>query len=136
MQYAHRDGPLADQASRVAAEGVAWVAINSGAPGKQGHGVEANAAAVAEWSMSHPVLIDEDGAVGKAYDAKTTPHMYVIDKDGVLVYRGAIDNQPRGGGAPGAGRNFVDAALADLAAGRRISQAETKPYGCSVKYAD
>ena len=133
VKYAHGSGPLKDQAARLTAAGVDWIAINSGSPGKQGHGVERNREAVTEWSLSHPVLIDEDGSVGRAYGAKTTPHMYVINEDGVLVYQGAIDNAPFGK-ASGTTKNFVDLALADLKAGNAVETADTKPYGCSVKY--
>jgi peroxiredoxin len=133
VQHQHTEGPLKDMAARVAGEGVVWLAINSGAPGKQGHGVETNQQAVAQWNMGHPVLVDEDGAVGRAYGAVTTPHMYVIDPAGALVYRGAIDNLPLGKGE-GQLQNFVDKALADLEAGGPVKLADTKPYGCSVKY--
>ncbi|MBX2796079.1 MAG: redoxin domain-containing protein [Myxococcales bacterium] len=135
VKYAHGEGPLEDQASRVQGDGIKWLAINSGAPGKQGHGVEANTAAKAAWSMEHPVLVDEDGAVGRAYGAITTPQMYVIDPEGTLVYKGAIDNKPMGKGR-GTTKNFVDLALASLAAGTAVETADTKPYGCSVKYAN
>ena len=133
VKFAHTEGPLVDQAARVAADGVVWLAVNSGAPGKQGHGLEVNAEARSEWAMGHPVLLDEDGAVGRAYGAVTTPHMYVIDKQGALVYRGALDDQPLGKG-DGKAQNFVDKALADLTAGNPVGLAETKAYGCSVKY--
>lgn len=87
--------------------------------------------------MNHPVLLDEEGKVGQAYGAERTPHMYVISPDGVLVYRGAIDNSPDGErGSPQGGTlvNYVDQALSDLAASRPVATAETKAYGCSVKY--
>jgi hypothetical protein len=130
--YAHgdADAPLGSMAKDTT--GVTWVAINSSASGKQGHGVEANKKAAAEWKMSHPILLDEDGQVGKLYGAVTTPHMYVIH-DGNLVYRGALDNKPLGKG-DGARANHVAAALADIGAGKPVTRAETKPYGCSVKY--
>lgn len=133
VKHAHSEGPLKDQAKRAMADGVVWLAINSGSPGKQGHGVEVNRAAAQEWSMTHPVLIDEDGSVGRAYGAVTTPHMYVIDAAGQLVYQGAIDNAPFGSQA-GTVHNFVDLALASIAAGQPVETADTKPYGCSVKY--
>ncbi len=133
VKHQHAEGPLADQASRHKGD-VVWIAINSGGPGEQGHGVEQNKAAVAEWSMDHLVLIDESGEVGKAYGAKTTPHMFVIDASGTIRYEGAVDNAPLGK-AKGAPVNYVDAALADLAAGRAVAADFQKPYGCSVKYA-
>jgi len=81
------------------------------------------------------VLLDEDGKVGHAYGARTTPHMFVIDPTGTLVYRGAIDNA-QDGEPPGGAKlvNYVEAALADVAASRPVQTPETPSYGCSVKY--
>jgi hypothetical protein len=89
--------------------------------------------------MSYPILIDESGAVGKAYGATNTPHMFVVGKDGKLVYKGAIDNSPDGErGAPQGGTlvEYVSVAIADLAAGRPVRSPQTKAYGCGVKYAN
>jgi peroxiredoxin len=134
VQYAHGPGgPLATLPQTAVSQGVVWLAINSGAPGKEGHGVEANKAAVAQWSMSYPVLVDESGAVGRSYGAATTPHMYVIDPKGTLVYRGALDNRPLGKGE-GAVVSYVDKALSELRGSKAVSTADTKPYGCGVKY--
>jgi peroxiredoxin len=136
---AHTKGSLVDAAARASKEGVVWFAVNSGAPGKQGHGVETNRAAAKSWAMPNPVLIDESGAVGKAYGATNTPHMFVIGKDGKLAYKGAIDNSPDGErGAPQGGVlvEYVSDALADLAAGRPVRTPQTKAYGCGVKYAN
>lgn len=133
----HELGPLKDMAVRVQKQGIVWLSINSGAKGKQGHGAEATKAGIAAYAMQNSVLLDEDGKVGHAYGASHTPHMYVIDTTGALVYRGAIDNAPDGDtdlGAPYV--NYVDAALADIAAKRPLAKAETQSYGCSVKYAD
>lgn len=109
-----------------------WLAINST---KTSHGdylaPEAHAKYNAEKGITYPVLYDTDGKVGRAYGAKTTPHMYVIDAEGRLAYMGAIDDDP-GMKAPKV--NHADAALAALTAGRRPEPAVTKPYGCSVKY--
>jgi len=136
---AHTKGSLVDAGARASKEGVVWLAINSGAPGKQGHGVETNRAAARGWSMSYPILIDESGAVGKAYGATNTPHMFVVGKDGKLAYKGAIDNSPDGErGAPQGGTlvEYVSAAIADIAAGRPVRSPQTKAYGCGVKYAN
>ena len=133
----HTKGSLVDTAARKTKDGVVWLAVNSGAPGKQGHGVETNREAAKRWSMTHPILLDESGKVGKAYGATNTPHMYVIAKDGTLVYKGAIDNSPdgeRGSPQGGALVEYVSAALEDLNAGRPVKTAETKAYGCGVKY--
>lgn len=134
VQHAHGPGgSLETLAKDATADGVVWYAINSGSPGKQGHGREVNASAAAEWSMGHPILLDESGDVGRAYGAVTTPHMYVIDPEGVLRYAGAIDNAPLGK-ASGAFVNHVTKALDELKAGKPVSTPRTKPYGCSVKY--
>ena len=133
VQHAHGEGPLSGQAARHK-DDVVWIAINSGAPGKQGHGVAANKEAVATWSMEHLVLLDESGVVGRTYGASTTPHMFVIDGAGTIRYEGAIDNAPLGNVRGATAENYVDAALADLAAGREVARSLTKPYGCSVKY--
>ncbi len=131
--YAHgKQGPLASQPARVADADTVWIAINSGAPGKQGHGLERNQKARTEYGMSYPVLLDESGAVGRSYGAKTTPHMFVIDPKGVLVYAGGLDDSPMGRG--GSGTNYVDACVADLDGGKPVGTAEAKAYGCSVKY--
>jgi peroxiredoxin len=121
------------------ADGAVWLSICSSARGEQGHesaagwnkiNAEKNVAATA-------VLIDESGKVGRAYDARTTPHMYVIDAKGTLVYAGGIDSIPSSNKADIAkAENYVLAALADLKAGRAVGTASSKPYGCNVKYAD
>lgn len=130
----HEQGPLKDLAKRVRGEGVVFLAINSGAPGKQGHGKEVNVAGRDRYGIDYPILLDESGAVGKAYGAKATPHMYVIDAKGVLVYAGAIDNAPDGDPDDGKLVDYVSQALEDLRAGRPVATPETKAYGCSVKY--
>jgi len=130
----HNPGGVLEKMPAVLQEqGVVWLAINSGAPGKQGHGVEANKTAKAGWSMDYPVLVDEDGSVGKAYGAKTTPHMYVIDAAGVLQYEGAVDNHPLREKS-GDHKPYAKMAVDDLLAGRKVGVPRTRPYGCSVKY--
>jgi peroxiredoxin len=138
VKAAHLEGSLKTHAKQSAEKGVVWLAINSGAAGKQGHGVEVNREAKKSFALDHPILIDESGEVGQRYGATNTPHMYVIDAQGTLVYRGAIDNSPDGKGeSPEGGKlvNHVEAALADLAANRPVATRDTKAYGCSVKYA-
>lgn len=113
-------------------DGVVWLAINSGAPGKQGAGWERNQKAVKDFKMSFPVLMDESGEIGKAYGAKTTPHMFIITPDGKVAYNGAIDDDRS---ADKLGKtNYVAVALKELGAGGEVTEASTKPYGCSVKY--
>ncbi|HVX85959.1 MAG TPA: redoxin domain-containing protein [Phycisphaerae bacterium] len=87
------------------------------------------------FGITYPILNDFSGKVGHEYGAKTTPNMYIISKDGTLVYEGGIDNDPNGANPTGR-VNYVDKALAELTAGKPISVTESKPYGCSVKYAD
>jgi peroxiredoxin len=113
-------------------EDVVWLAINSGAPGLQGHGMDLNKQVSRDWNINHPILIDETGNVGRAYDAKTTPHMFVIDADGTLVYDGAIDNN-RSRNTFG-DVNYVREALEALTNGREVETQTSSPYGCSVKY--
>lgn len=139
VRAAHTAGSLKGMAEKYAANGVAWLAINSGGPGKQGNGADANREGVTQFGMQHPVLIDESGAVGRQYGAERTPHMYVVNAEGVLVYRGALDNSPDGEGqTPEGGKlvNYVEAALGAVKSGAAVEKAETRPYGCSVKYND
>ncbi len=132
----HGEGPLKDMAKKVAEKGVVWLAVNSNAPGKQGHGAAVNREGKQRFGLSHPVLLDETGEVGRLYGATNTPHMYVVDPAGVLAYRGAIDNAPDGDPRGDRLVNYVEAALADLGAGRPVATPEVKAYGCSVKYAN
>ena len=115
-------------------KGMVWLAINSGAPGKQGAGLERNKKAHTDYEMLFPILLDESGTVGRAYGAKTTPHMFVIGKDGKVAYSGAIDNDP----SPTelGKRNYVVSALRAVMDGRAVPEPTTKPYGCGVKYGD
>jgi peroxiredoxin len=134
--YSHGEkGPLRDMASTVAADGIVWLSINSSAPGKEGAGLELNKKMGEEWKIKNPILLDESGTVGMKYGAKTTPHMYIIDAKGNLAYRGALDNAPMGNVDGDAKMNYVQAAIADIKAGRPVAKPETKSYGCSVKYA-
>jgi hypothetical protein len=117
--------------------GVVWLSVCSSAEGKEGHmeAAEWNKEMAARKMSSTAVLIDESGDVGKSYGAKTTPHMYIINPDGVLIYKGAIDDKPSTNkdDIPGA-RNYVLEALDESMAGKPVSMASTTPYGCSVKY--
>jgi len=118
--------------AKYADRGVVWLAINSSAPGKQGHGLKRNREAVQEYGLTFPVLIDENGLVGRAYGAKTTPHMFVIAGKGDVVYAGAIDDD---NSVANLGEtNYVDAALAAVLDGKTPAVQESTPYGCSVKY--
>lgn len=134
VKYAYEEGVLPNLASEWTSREVIWLAINSGAPGKQGHGVETNEKARGDWNINTPVLIDESGAVGQRYGAKTTPHMYVVDSAGVLRYAGGLDNAPLGRVEGDARVDYVDQALQQLDAGQDVAVTTAKPYGCSVKY--
>lgn len=122
-----------------AADGVVWLSICSSAPGKQGHLSPADwhKANTEKGAVPAAVLLDEKGTVGKLYHATNTPQLFVIDAAGVVVYSGAIDSVPsaKGEDVPKA-TNYILAVLADLKAGRPVATPVTKPYGCSVKYAD
>lgn len=138
VKKSHGKGTLKEAAAKHTKSGVVWLAINSSGAGREGHGLEPNRDAAKTWSMSHPILVDATGEVGKKYGATNTPHMFVIDDKGTLVYKGAIDNSPDGEGeSPTDGKlvSYVDEALAAVAAGKAVKTAETKAYGCSVKYA-
>ncbi|MBY0516972.1 MAG: thioredoxin family protein [Bacteriovoracaceae bacterium] len=118
-------------------KGVVWLSIISSAKGKQGHVDQAGAKAdmKTHGSNAADVLIDEDGTVGKAYGAKSTPHMFVIDAKGRLAYQGAIDDKPSTEQSDVKGaRNFVRDAVDSLVNGQKIMLPETKAYGCGVKY--
>ncbi len=120
-----------------AAKGVVWLSICSSAPGKQGHMSPEDHAKTAAGHKAAPaaILIDESGDVGRLYGAKTTPHMYVIDKEGVLRYGGAIDSISSSKADDiGKAENYVTAAVGALLDGKPVATAESKPYGCSVKY--
>jgi hypothetical protein len=121
------------------AQGVVWLTINSSAPGQQGNMTGAEAQQFVTGAKARPTayLLDPQGLVGKGYGAKTTPHLYIINGKGQLVYKGGIDDKPSSDVADIAGaRNHVLAALSEMRAGKPVSVPETRPYGCSVKYAN
>ncbi|MBI1200598.1 MAG: redoxin domain-containing protein [Phenylobacterium sp.] len=119
------------------AQGVEWLTIISSAPGFQGYLTppEAKAWKAKVGAHSSDVLLDPEGTVGRLYEAKATPHMFIIDKAGTLVYMGGIDDRPYSDPASLKGAtNYVEAALADIKAGRPVATPATRPYGCAVKY--
>jgi len=119
------------------AQGVVWLSIVSSAPGKQGH-VDAKGAKadITKYkSEASDVLLDTDGTVGRAFGAKVTPHMYIINKDGLLVYQGAIDSIRSADAADiPKSKNYVALALDATLAGKAVAEAKTEAYGCGVKY--
>lgn len=139
VKASHTQGSLKGMADKLSSNSsIVWLAINSGGAGRQGYGAEANRKGVENFGLEHPVLLDSEGKVGKAYGATNTPHMFIVDPKGTLVYAGAIDNSPDGEGqSPSGGSlvNYVSQALEELAQGKSVSVPKTKAYGCSVKYA-
>jgi len=119
------------------AKDVVWISINSSAAGKQGNYSAADMAARAEkdGNKASQFLLDPQGTIGKAYDAKTTPHLFIINKDGVLVYNGAIDSKKSTDAADIAVADKLFAnALDAVIAGKEVTNAKNEPYGCGVKY--
>lgn len=116
---------------------VVWLSVNSSAAGKQGNFSKEEWKNLTEEKQAAPtaVLLDADGKVGRLYGAKTTPHMYVINSKGLLVYNGAIDSIESTETADVAkAEDFVQRALAEVTKGKAVTVANTKPYGCAVKY--
>ena len=132
VKHHHHNKTMRDTYRAFKDQKVRWVAINSGAPGLQGAGLEKNKKYHADWEMEFPILFDEDGKVGKAYGAAVSPHMFVIAK-GKIAYMGAIDDNSS---ARTLGKtNYVHEALSALINGETIKVTSSRPYGCSVKYA-
>ena len=144
LEWINPNCPVSDRHAReatmtdlVARHGdVVWLAINSTSR-KSGEFMPPaeHKAWAAEHGIEYTILYDESGEVGRAYGARTTPHMYIVDAAGKLAYNGAIDDDPPGRRAKAARNNYVHAGLTAQAAGQSIEPATTKPYGCSVKYA-
>lgn len=126
---------LRDYGNELVKKGVVVLAINSAAPGKQGNDPKENVAARERFGIQYPILLDPTGVVGKSYGATNTPHMFVIDDKGVLVYEGAIDDTQGGDPDPGETvTNYVEQALQSIAKGTPPKAAHTKAWGCGVKY--
>jgi peroxiredoxin len=120
-------------------KGVIWLTVVSSAPGKQGYvtGTEENAYLKQVNAAPTAVLLDPTGQLGHLYDAKTTPHIFIINPQGTLIYNGAIDDRPTTDLADVNGaKNYVTAALDEATSGKPVSLATSSPYGCSVKYPD
>ncbi len=134
----HYDGGNMQSLQKDAAsKGVVWLQVISSAPGKQGHIDGATAIKVNASRGASPAntLLDPDGKLGKLYGAQTTPHMYIIDAKGVLIYKGGIDSIVSTDKADVAkAEPYVANALTAIAAGKKIANGSTKPYGCSIKY--
>lgn len=135
--HMYRSGVMQRLQRQAAADGVVWLSVISSAPGRQGY---LTGPGVAAWKTrvgAEPadVILDPTGALGRAFDARTTPDMFIIDRQGRLAYAGAIDDKVSTHPADAkAAHNYVAMALADLRGGRTISPSWTVSYGCSVKY--
>jgi peroxiredoxin len=137
IKIAHEQRELARLAAKYAAKGVVFLAINSGAKGKQGNALEENKTAKKTFAITYPILRDESGEVGKKYGTSNTPHLFVIAKDGTLAYTNGLDDTRDGEVDKGDKlvpwlANALDAVLA----GKKADPAQTKPWGCHVKYAE
>ena len=134
----YKTGAMQELEKDMAAKGVVWLIVNSVNPNNPSHRTPEQAKQeIADKKIIATAWIDDSsGAVGHLYDMKTTPHMFVVDKTGTLVYDGAIDNQPDPQHDPRTARNYVRESVDALLAGKPAPVAQTKPYGCSVKYAD
>ncbi len=137
VQKHYGSGNMQKLQQEYSGKGVAWLSIDSSAPGKEGHLTADNAKkTMSDWNMSATtLLLDADGKAGQAYGAKNTPHMFVINPEGKLIYEGAIDSKATANPADiASSTNYVKAALDEAMAGKPVSKSTTKPYGCSVKY--
>jgi peroxiredoxin len=137
-QKHYQSGNMENLQREWTARGVIWFTVISSAPGEQGYVTAAQENDYMRQMHAAPTaaLLDSDGQLGRLYDAKTTPHMFVINPDGVLIYNGAIDDRPSTDASDITGAtNYVSQALTEAMAGKPVSVATTWPYGCSVKYA-
>lgn len=137
VQKHYGSGNMQSLQKAATAKNVAWLTVISSAPGKQGYvdGAAANKLSVDRGATPTAVLLDESGAVGHLYDAKTTPHMFLIDAKGVLVYAGGIDSLPSADADDiAAATPYLKQAVDAVLAGKPVATPATKPYGCSIKY--
>lgn len=134
----YKTGAMQNLQKDLAAKNVVWLIVNSVNPKNFSHRTAEQAKQeMASEKMDVTAWIDDSsGKIGHLYDMQTTPHMFVVNKDGTLVYDGAIDNKPDPVHDPSTAKNYVREAVDDLIAGKPVEVTETKPYGCSVKYAD
>jgi peroxiredoxin len=132
----YRTGAMQELQRELTAKGVVWLVVNSVSPNYPSH--RSPEAARKEWASQKinatAWLDDSSGAIGKAFGIRTTPHMFVIDQAGILVYEGAIDDRPSPEGDPRTAHNYVREAVQKLEAGQQLAVSQTKPYGCGVKY--
>lgn len=137
VQKHYESGNMQGLQKAATQDGVVWLTLISSAPGKQGYvsSDEAKTWRTATGAGATALLLDPAGQVGRTYQAKVTPHMYVVNAAGTLVYMGGIDDKPSADPASLKGaKNYVAAALADLSAGRPVANTVSRPYGCTIKY--
>lgn len=137
VQKHYRTDNIPGQQEKWRAEGVVWLNIVSSAPGKQGYYEpgEMNAQSEKMGNQADAVLLDPEGTVGMMYEAKTTPHMFVINPEGTLLYMGGIDDVPTARDEDlERATQLVDQALTEAMAGKAVSVPTSRPYGCNVKY--
>jgi peroxiredoxin len=137
VQKHYGSGNMQKTQKAATAKGAVWLSVSSSAPGKQGamDGKLAARLTAEKGAAPTAVLLDPDGTIGRAYGAKTTPHMFVIDPKGSVVYAGAIDDKPSTDQEDvKTAKNFVLTALDEAMAGKPVTASSTQPYGCSVKY--
>jgi peroxiredoxin len=133
----YRSGNMQALQKEATSKGVVWLTVLSSAPGEQGNvtAAEANELTRSRGAAPTAVILDSSGVIGRAYGARTTPHMFVIDKTGTLVYMGGIDDRATTDVADIApAKNYVRLALTAVMSGTAVADPITRPYGCSVKY--
>lgn len=134
----YESGNIPKLQKEAAAKGVVWLQVLSSGPGEQGQVDGPTALKINGYRDAKPagIVLDADGTIGKLYGAKTTPHLFIVSPEGKLVYKGGIDSIPSSNPADIAkADNYVSSALTALAAGKKVANPSTQPYGCSVKYA-
>jgi len=136
VQNHYESGAMQELQKELTDKGVVWLLVNS--TRKDSDSYRNPAAAEAELEkhkVKATALIDDsDGTVGRAYGMKTTPHMFVINKEGILAYQGAIDDKPSAEGDPRQAKNYVREAVNNILSGKTVELTQTKPYGCGIKY--
>jgi len=134
----YKSGAMQELQGASVSKGIVWLIVNSVHPGHPNYrSVAAARKEFVEQKIKATAWLDDhSGEIGKKYGMKTTPHLFVINQQGVVAYQGAIDDRPESSGNPRTARNYVKAAIEALLSGRPVAVAESKPYGCTVKYAE
>lgn len=137
MRKHYDSGSMQQLQGLYSGQDMVWLTIDSSAPGRQGYltSAEAHEVLAREGAKPTAMILDPDGTLGRLYGAKTTPHMFIIDPEGMLIYHGAIDDTPSTSpGDVGTAINYVQATFDQALAGEPVSTPASQPYGCSVKY--